>query len=504
MMKRSLFALFLFLLPTLCLAQSGTRAARNDRVSPGRDPLGLSRLDNILLVDGIRYKSLSSALRACALPGCIVYDNLAETFSVDPFAALSPSVSAEVHLMRKTFVTNASISVPNKSQLIGSGRGDAATTGTVIQAGPSFPRFAAVIEMGTVATSTAVRIENLTVDCANRIGAIGIRNSRAQEQSNIRHVLLQNCPASGLDVESSAAQNSGPYEDLEVLNNHRCTNCSLATVPIIVKNASPFRGVHGATVNSDGAVAPNVAVQVDSEGTYSDLHCEHVNSCLVIGSRLPVGAAIATNIECGPSVTDCVTFSSAFRSQNLTALNIASTTGNLLDDEINRNVISASMEGGSLAMYLIGNGNTQPFVTSSIHFNSRFPGMVLLGSRNGSTTHVAPAEGGNNTITDPAGSGTASLAAFAYCGATTGATQDCANGVQTLPISIWGDVLLNSTASQTVTKLPFTDNLYSCTGSDLTTATGIVSFSSYAPASVIIQETNGTNNDHLRYICIGH
>ncbi len=90
------------------------------------------------------------------------------------------------------------------------------------------------------------------------------------------------------------------------------------------------------------------------------------------------------------------------------------------------------------------------------------------------------------------------------CGATTGATQACAKTVKLNPIAIFGDVTLNTAATQSITTLPFTSAAsYSCTGSDLTTATGIVSFNTYAAASVTIQESGGVNTDHLRYVCIG-
>jgi hypothetical protein len=90
-----------------------------------------------------------------------------------------------------------------------------------------------------------------------------------------------------------------------------------------------------------------------------------------------------------------------------------------------------------------------------------------------------------------------------YCGATSGATQACTKTVQTTPIVVFGDVTLNTATTQSITTLPFTDALYSCTGSDLTTAAGVVSFTSYLAASVTISETGGANTDHLRYICVG-
>jgi len=91
-----------------------------------------------------------------------------------------------------------------------------------------------------------------------------------------------------------------------------------------------------------------------------------------------------------------------------------------------------------------------------------------------------------------------------FCGATSGASQACVKTREINPFIIFGDVALNTATSQSITSLPFTAAAdYSCTGSDLTTAAGVVTFNTYAAASVTIAETGGVNTDHLRYICIG-
>jgi hypothetical protein len=358
--------------------------------------------------------------------------------------------------------------------------------------------------MGSAPIAMGVRVENLTVDCNNKVGATGVRNQWSQEESGLRHVLIENCPASGLDVETSAAQNSGPYEDLEVLSYGKCSNCSAATVPVIVREVAAFRGIHGATINFDGAPSPAAGIQIDSSGSFTDIHCEHVDACLLMGSARPISAVTASNIECGPATLECVIFSNAYDSRNLTVLGIVATSGNLVADQINDKIISTADEGGSLGMYSVGGGNTQSLITSSPHLDSRFPGVALLGSASGSVTHLAPPVAGTNTITDPAATGTSSLAVVENCGGTNGETQMCARSVETLPIIVRGTANLNSAASQTIAKLPFTDAFFSCTGSDETTPAGVVSFSSYASDSVIIRETNGATTDRLRYICVGH
>lgn len=129
---------------------------------------------------------------------------------------------------------------------------------------------------------------------------------------------------------------------------------------------------------------------------------------------------------------------------------------------------------------------------------------INIGSAANLLSSITSLASANRPVALPDAGGTVSFAVIEYCGATTGATQACAKTVQTLPIIVWGDVLLNGAVSQSITTLPFTDALYSCWGSDLTTATGIVSFNTYASASVTIQESGGTNADHLRWGCSGH
>lgn len=97
-----------------------------------------------------------------------------------------------------------------------------------------------------------------------------------------------------------------------------------------------------------------------------------------------------------------------------------------------------------------------------------------------------------------------SIGTSLYCGATSGATQLCSQTMERLPFIAWGDVLLNTATTQSITGLPFTAATYSCSGSDLTTAAGVVSFNTYANTSVTIQENGGANTDHLRFICAGN
>ncbi len=128
---------------------------------------------------------------------------------------------------------------------------------------------------------------------------------------------------------------------------------------------------------------------------------------------------------------------------------------------------------------------------------------IVVGSAGGQASSVTSTATSSRGVVLPDSSGTVSFAAAQYCGATSGGTQACTNTVKVLPIIVFGEVTLNTATTQSITSLPFTGTTYSCSGSDLTTATGIVSFNTYGTTSVIIQESGGVNTDHLRYLCVG-
>jgi hypothetical protein len=167
-----------------------------------------------MTVDGIQYSQLAAAIEACPQT-CWILDTYPETFTVNPFSSIGTK-SIRVTLGRGTWTTTVPIILPTKSQLEGSGRGDPDSSGTVITASNSFPQNSRIIELGNTAPSFGVRVENLTIDCNDLPGVTGVYNDKAEEESGLRHVLVENIAGIGLDVESSGAQNSGPYEDLEL------------------------------------------------------------------------------------------------------------------------------------------------------------------------------------------------------------------------------------------------------------------------------------------------
>jgi hypothetical protein len=334
-----------------CAAWSQSMAGSQGSVPAARFPPRPqpNAQNSMLSVDGVQYSQLAAAVEACPQT-CWIFDTYPETFTANPFASIG-SKSVRVTMSRGTWVTTIPIIIPTKSQLEGSGRGDGDFSGTVILAGNSFPANSRIIELGNTAPSFGVRIENLTIDCNNLPGVTGVYNDKAEEESGLRHVLVENIAGIGLDVESSGAQNSGPYEDLE-LSGGVNSNVSANSLCAKVVNVPAFRGIHGATCNFNAySVHPTVGMQMDNSGTLTDIHIEGVENGIGVGVSVPANGAILQNIYGGgPNITNLVHI---YRGQNILLSGLVrSTTPILLVDE----VLGQTVTDTELALYFIGNG----------------------------------------------------------------------------------------------------------------------------------------------------
>jgi hypothetical protein len=318
--------------------------------------------------------------------GIVIYAFGGGTISTNPWASIG-NRSGIIYFGSQVFTTNISLQVPTAWKVEGYGRGAIADgKNTIIKAGASFPTSTPVMQMGlTPGPADGVQIRNLGIDCQNIAGVSGIQNQFSQEESLVEHVLFVNCPGGALSVSTSAAQNSGPYADLEVLN-FSCSNCAAGTVPVSIGAVGSFRGIRGITINSNGSTLPTIALRIDAAGTYSDIHIESAVSSVVIGSVAGTSSVVMTNVECGPSITDCVKISNAFGTQNITLLGITSTTGNIITDQILSNTLTQAGEGGSVAAYITGNGSPPTLFTTS----ANFPKIVHL-IVNGSATMTTAA-----------------------------------------------------------------------------------------------------------------
>jgi Pectate lyase superfamily protein len=268
--------------------------------------------------------------------------------------AAQQSGDAQLFLSKGTYSVSATIVVPSKVQLIGTGRGDKNLIGTVIAASASFPLHGVVVQMGVAgAANFAVQVKNLTIDGGRRAD-YGLQNKSSMELSYGEDLLISNFLKAGLDIESSAAQNSGPFRNLEIYPGSGPT-VTTDTRCIIVRNVIAFRGIQGVTCNASEQylTRPEIALQLDGAGVYSSIHVEHFGTAVHLGSDVnSADGLVFMNGEFGPDVDSGIVIDKLATSQNLSFFGVScDTCSAVLNDQI-----TGRTARWALGSYLMGNG----------------------------------------------------------------------------------------------------------------------------------------------------
>ena len=262
-----------------------------------------------------------------------------------------------VDLPRGTYSISNTLVIPNKVEIVGTNRGDANLTGSTIIASSKFPLGGVLVQMGTApGPNFGVRLEKLTLNC-NARASVGLQNLYSEEQSYGKDLLISNCGGAGLDVETGAAQNSGPFQDLEIYPGSGAT-VNAATRCVKIVDVIAFRGITGITCNAGSYYAsrPDVAFQLDGGAFYQDMHVEHFTTAIALGSSVTAAdGTTIVNSQFGPDVATGILIQSGPANQNI-VLVASSCFGcsALLDDQMMDTVITDS----SLGWYAIGNGAT--------------------------------------------------------------------------------------------------------------------------------------------------
>lgn len=284
----------------------------------------------------------------------------------NPFSGIGTKYG-ELWICGVTFQTTASWVIPPYIKIKGCGMSIGTPIGGVqaIAGFPSSPP-TPVIQFGASSPSFGESTEYFTVDCNDQPNAIGIQNRSGQQSAHASGMFIKNCPNVGLDVETSGAQNSGPYFDNYIVIDSRCTNCDVETNGARFNLlGAPFRGVYGLSVVT--SVALTNAITIDTTpGNFNDLEIEGpVNGVMLGLNRGEVGINLA-GTHCHNSKT-CITISNAHRLStydvNLTATATDSST-NILVDQIARYTLTEPGEGNAIGWYFLDGGNP-PVVCSS-------------------------------------------------------------------------------------------------------------------------------------------
>jgi hypothetical protein len=304
----------------------------------------------------------------------------AQVCGSNPFSGIGTKYG-ELWICGATFQTTASWVIPSYIKIKSCGENIGTPIGGV-QAVPGFPLNTPVIQFSRSGTNFGIGVEYFTVNCFNQPGAIGIQNKAGQQGSHATGMMIQNCPGGGIDVETSGAQNSGPYFDNYIVNDSACTNCSTSTVAATFKNLVTFRGVLGLSIVSSTALTN--AMAVDTSGNFGNLEFEGEANGLIIGANLATAGVIVQGTFCH-HLTTCITISNANASGtgNINIDEIASdVTANLLVDQIATKTLTESGEGNSLGWYHLGGGSPVAVCSSSQNVTCNFGSSGL--STNGS------------------------------------------------------------------------------------------------------------------------
>jgi len=247
-------------------------------------------------------------------------------------------------------------------------------TGTSMQPSNSFPTNTPIEQWGSTTAVFNIQDHNIRIACLPPsgtpiTGSIGIQNKWAEEGSILDDVTIDGCMNAGLDIETSQAQNSGPYNVSVSMNSVTNTGA----VAIRVGNASgsvlyPLRHISG-TMNGGGATnEPLVGIAVDfaSGIDLTDIHCEQFVTCVEIGANHATHSVLVQNLQCsgltGKPVTTCLDISSFQASEGIVAENVFAAAGqyvtNVLVDHLTNGCTITDATDQDVSFYVRGSGNS--------------------------------------------------------------------------------------------------------------------------------------------------
>ena len=319
-------------------------------------------------------------------------DKLSEIVSVKDYGAAGDGVTDDLPAINRaftaisglgrhilfptgTYMVSGPIVIPDRTQVIGVGRGDPNWVhfNTTIKALPSFPSGGTLVQLGPApGPDFSVQIQNLTLD-GSAVAGVCLSNIYGEEMSYGKDLELTSCATAGLFISTTASQNSGPFENLEIYPGGTGNANSLC---IQVTGSISFRGISGVTCNGTGyATRPKIGISLEGNGNYSNFHIEHVNTGVSMGTGVNSADGMTlNNAEFGPDVATGVLIPNLGKNnQNLviTGLNCNGCTNILEDDELGK-----TNNDNSLGWYMLGNGggSSKPLMTGQNGMGNTFFG----------------------------------------------------------------------------------------------------------------------------------
>lgn len=345
---------------------------------------------------------------------------------VNPWATGASSPPPPTTVLLPTGTTTISVGwiLPTETRIYGASRTNTSIaaasgfTGTMIEMGSNSSTYCPSVSGSYVCNG--VVISDLEVD-GGGLAINGIQNQYSQDGSYVSRVTFHWLESIALDIETSGANNSGPYTDLTPSAGGSCDNSGTCTATpctgfdgfgtgctaqnsntacIKIGQGAQTRGIHGFTCTAGyltaqpgfAAVGPNAGVYLDGSGnTIEDGHFEGVKDGIVVGDSLAVTGNVIRNITgasstggtsgfnvnvihiCNPSIHTAPCSSTMGGASDLTLTDVQTyTTGQnvLQDDEtgpsagttftVNGSGTSGGV-GAGLGLYVLGEGSSNTY-----------------------------------------------------------------------------------------------------------------------------------------------
>lgn len=196
------------------------------------------------------------------------------------FLAVGSKGTVQGTVVKVSSTTNLTLSVNAQATYVNTDNQGFSITPAMIQFMPS----SSYSSTGGNLIGFGVSISNLNADCNGITGGAGIQNWLTQEESYVQDVNITNCTGISLDVETSQAQNSGPYTNIMATAGSSIQPTTLCAE--ILTGPAGIRGIHGITCTASNATSPLVGIDLSSPGvTIEDAHIEGYTAGIEVGQN---------------------------------------------------------------------------------------------------------------------------------------------------------------------------------------------------------------------------
>lgn len=364
----------------------------------------------------------------------------AQTCSANPFAGVTKTF--QLLLGFATFTTDAQWKIPNKCQVIGSGRGDTGSAGTVIKASASFPTSTAVVRLGDGTTTVhGCRISNLSIDANGLSGSGCLYSTDANEQSGGEFLTLANGVAYGFKFDGSGsgtvAVNPAQNYCLRDIEIYPQTYGVAGTVGgIFIGNSDGPQDVRDITFVGNSAAKSTNAFTFDNVtiGAFTSMHVEQCTNGFNVGGTTACNGLSFNNLSGHSSVTTLVSLNSA-STQNISLINLVK---NGATNAVADNVRTQTDTSNVVALYVLGAGSPRSYLATSTGAGAlNMPAIAMIGGLNLNSQALSGGtiDGVIGSVTPAAGTFTALSSTSGAVNGTIGATTPAAGTFTTASAS---------------------------------------------------------------------